>query len=96
MDFHQEDEFADGAIEICSICQEGLEDGDSLDACSNCKNLFHPGCIEPWLEEGHRQNKNVALRQQFELARLMGQHDLQCRSCMTTVSVLFVGNHGCL
>ena len=76
MDFHQEDELADGTIEICSICQEDIEDGDSLDACSNCKNLFHPGCIEPWLEEGHRKNKYVALLRQLGLEGLMGQQDL--------------------
>ena len=45
--------------ESCSICLEGLNDGDRIKQLPLCKHSFHPECIDPWL---HRRCISFPLR----------------------------------
>jgi len=34
--------------EACAVCQEALREGEQVKVLP-CKHVFHPGCIDPWL-----------------------------------------------
>lgn len=34
--------------DVCAVCQEALKTGEQAKLLP-CKHLFHPGCIDPWL-----------------------------------------------
>ncbi|KAK6931741.1 Zinc finger, RING-type, partial [Dillenia turbinata] len=39
----------DGSTDSCVICRLDFEDGDTLTVLS-CKHLYHPDCINNWLQ----------------------------------------------
>lgn len=38
---------------VCSVCLNGLEEGEEVKELSNCKHVFHRKCIDCWMDGGH-------------------------------------------
>lgn len=34
----------------CTICMVDLQEAEQVIELPQCKHLYHPGCIKPWLE----------------------------------------------
>ncbi|KAE8722090.1 Detected protein of unknown function [Hibiscus syriacus] len=37
----------------CAICLECIEDGEEIRELGNCRHLYHRGCIDGWIDQGH-------------------------------------------
>ncbi|KAE8796012.1 E3 ubiquitin-protein ligase ATL6-like [Hordeum vulgare] len=37
-------------VERCPVCLTAFEEGDSVRLLPHCSHLFHPECIDPWLQ----------------------------------------------
>jgi len=36
--------------ETCTVCMVDLKEREEVVELPQCKHLYHPGCIQPWLE----------------------------------------------
>jgi hypothetical protein len=47
---HEESE-GEGEEELCSICQDGYDDGQAMRKITHCSHSFHKSCIDEWFEQ---------------------------------------------
>lgn len=38
---------------LCVVCMDGVDAEEEIRQLSNCQHVFHAGCLDRWIDNGH-------------------------------------------